>query len=360
MDGKEMTNTMKILPFDVKQASQAQYTALNRHINRIRTERLPDDPPIPLEETIQGLIHLPPFIEIKMWGIWDPAGNDILALGNAALVRLEENKHLAQFEISVVPEHRLKGLGRRLLVWIADSAQADNRRLLMTETTDRIPGGEAFMMRLGAQKGLEAHVNQLRLDALDRNLVKRWLDRGQVLAAGFELGVWDGPYPDEQLSEIVSLYDLTNQQPHGDLDIEDIHITPEQIRQVEEQLFTRGNQRWTYYATEKQTGKFAGYTETVWNPNRPEILRQDMTGVFPEYRGRGLGRWLKAAMLDKVLKERPEVKVVRTGNADTNAAMLKINHELGFKPYMATALWQIEVERVQGYLNEGNREGTNA
>jgi GNAT superfamily N-acetyltransferase len=75
-----------------------------------------------------------------------------------------------------------------------------------------------------------------------------------------------------------------------------------------------------------------------------------MTGVFPQYRNKGLGRWLKAAMLDKVIKERPQVKYVRTGNADSNAAMLKINTELGFKPYMATALWQVEMEKVIGYL----------
>jgi GNAT superfamily N-acetyltransferase len=102
---------------------------------------------------------------------------------------------------------------------------------------------------------------------------------------------------------------------------------------------------------DRATGKFAGYTETVWNPNRPEVLRQDMTGVFPQYRNKGLGRWLKAAMLDKVLKERPQVKYVRTGNADSNAAMLKINTALGFKPYMADTLWQVELQKVLDYLN---------
>jgi mycothiol synthase len=51
-----------------------------------------------------------------------------------------------------------------------------------------------------------------------------------------------------------------------------------------------------------------------------------------------------------VLKERPEVNFVRTGNADSNAAMLKINTELGFQPYMADALWQVEIDRVLEYL----------
>jgi hypothetical protein len=67
-----------------------------------------------------------------------------------------------------------------------------------------------------------------------------------------------------------------------------------------------------------------------------------------------LGRWLKAAMLDKVLKERPQVKYVRTGNADSNAAMLKINTELGFKPYTADAIWQVELQKVLDYLQGGS------
>ena len=41
---------------------------------------------------------------------------------------------------------------------------------------------------------------------------------------------------------------------------------------------------------------------------------------------------------------------MRTGNADSNAAMLKINRELGFQPYMASALWQVELDRVLTYL----------
>jgi len=344
------TPTIQILPFDGKAATQAEYAALNRHTNRIRLERLPDDPPIPLEETIQNLQNIPPFVDFRLWAAWITDRSEMLALGNVVFMRLEENQHLAQFDINVLPEHRRQGLGRQILGLIASTTQQEERRLLMTNTVDRVPGGEAFMTRLEAKKGLEAHTNQLRLSELNRDRIAEWITRGQQNQAAFELGLWDGPYPEEVLREVSELYELTNQQPLGDLEIEDMHMTPEHIRQVETNIFARGNQRWTLYVIDRATGKFAGYTETVWNPNRPEVLRQDMTGVFPQYRNKGLGRWLKAAMIDKVLKERPQVKYVRTGNADSNAAMLKINTELGFKPYMAEVLWQVELQKVLDYL----------
>ncbi len=106
------------------------------------------------------------------------------------------------------------------------------------------------------------------------------------------------------------------------------------------------------YVRERSTGKFAGFTEVVWNQNRPQIVEQHGTAVFPQYRNHGLGRWLKAAMLDRVLRERPQVRFVRTGNADSNAAMLKINMELGFKPAFSMCMWQVELERVFDYLGK--------
>jgi len=345
------TPTIQIRPFDEKSASQAEYAALNRLTNLTRLERLPDDPPIPLEETIQNMQNFPPFADFQMWAAWDPGQAEMLAMGYVVFLRIEENKHLAQFEISVLPEHRRQGLGRQMLDLIASTTQQEERRLLMTHTTDRVPGGEAFMRRIGAKKGLEGHTNQLRITELDREQMTAWIARGQQNQAEFELGFWDGAYPEEIIQQVAELNDLTNQQPMGDLEIEDMHVSPEQLRQVEANMTARGSQRWTFYIIERATGKFAGYTEVMWNPNRPELLEQGMTGVFPQYRNKGLGRWLKAAMLDKVLKERPQVKYVRTGNADTNAAMLKINNELGFKPYMADALWQVELQKVLEYLH---------
>lgn len=335
-----------------KAATQAEYAAINRHLNRMRRERLPDDQPSPVEDTIQQFQSLPDFVDFKVWIAWDAGNTEIIAQGNVSFLDMDENRHLAQFDITVLPEYRRQGYGRQLLRRIAAAAQANGRRLLMTDTNDRIPGGEAFMRRLGAQAGLVGHVNQLRLADLDRDLLARWLAQRQALSDEFELGLWDGAYPETEMEGILELVKLTNQQPLGDLEINDLNLNADQIRQMEAGFFARGLQRWTFYVRQRATGKYAGYTETIWNPHNPQVLRQEMTGVFPEFRNHGLGRWLKAAMLDKVIQDHPEVKYVRTQNADTNAAMLKINTELGFQPYMASTLWQVELERVLDYLGE--------
>jgi mycothiol synthase len=342
----------QIKPFDYKAASQAEYIALNAHNNLIRHERLPDDPPVALDETINELHNIPPYVELKFWTAHTPAEGEIIAVGYIQLLRMEENQHLAAIEVTVQPAYRRQGIGRQLLSLLAQAAITDNRRLLIAQTNDRIPAGEAFMARLGAKKGLVGHVNQLRIVDLDPQLIDRWLQQGNARSSEFELGLWDGPYPEEQLPAITHLVELANQQPFGEIEIEDMHLTPQQLRQQEQMIFARGNHRWTYYVIERSTGKFAGYTETTWNPNRPEVLNQDMTGVFPEYRNRGLGRWMKAAMLEKVTRELPQVRYVRTGNADSNAAMLKINTELGFQPYYAQAMWQVETETVLANLKQ--------
>jgi GNAT superfamily N-acetyltransferase len=249
-----------------------------------------------------------------------------------------------------LPEYRRQGLARQLLSRVVELARSEKRRLLMCNTNDRIPAGEAFAIRIGARPGLTGKTNQLLIDDVDRALLRQWQDRAAERAAGFEIGLWDGAYPEADIDAIVELAALLNEIPFGELEIDDFVITAEQLRQDERSFFSRGYERWTFYVRETSSGEFAGYTEVLWNPNRPEIVSQLMTGVFPKYQNKGLGRWLKAAMLEMILKERPQAKYVRTENADINAAMLKINTELGFKPYFSDCTWQMETEQTSKYL----------
>ena len=137
--------------------------------------------------------------------------------------------------------------------------------------------------------------------------------------------------------------------------MEDSQVKPEQLREGEAYAIARGVERWVLYVRHKLSRDLAGYTTTYWYPENPENLEQEATGVLPEYRGSGLGKWLKAAMIQKVLRERPVVKRIRTGNANSNAPMLAINHELGFKFYKSQVVWQLEVTKLESYLKTSLR-----
>ncbi len=346
-------NGLEFRPFDFRSASDLEYQCMNEFKNIIRRESNPDDPPIPLAEDVQGARNIPAFVEVEAYAVWNESGSQIIAQCQSAIFHTGDNEHMADFGIEVLPEYRRNGFGHKALPLIVQFAKKHNRRLLLTSSTDRSLASKVFLEKLGARTGMESRTNQLKVSEFDGSLVEKWLKLSQPLKSQFELGLLDGAYPDERINDIAAVYqEVANDQPRDDLDMEDMKVTPEFLRDVEKNMFAKGNRRWTLYLTDRSNGKTAGLTEVSWNPNRSMILYQGFTGVYPEYRSKGLGRWLKAEMMQKILSERPEVEVIRTMNANSNAPMLKINIEMGFKHYRSNTLWQVETEKVEKYLLE--------
>lgn len=342
-------NDISIRPFIHQDASDEQLHQLAGFLRQMAAEKEPDDPPPSDDEATNMLRNLPDFYRLDAWLATTPAEDPVgFAWGLTLLT--EENKHLMQFQIEVLPAYRRRGVGSRLLRELADDAVTQERRLMIADTSDRIPAGKAFMERIGATPGVETRVNQLKMSELNRPVLRSWLERSKGLEADFELGLWVGAYPDEELEAIAELTDVMNQAPHDDLELEDMHTTPEILRETEKVLLSNGRQRWTYYVRERDTGAFAGFTDLHISQDRPAYAQVGSTGVFPDYRNRGLGRWLKAAMTDFLLREHPEVEYVRTENANSNAPMRRINEELGFKRYRSVDIWQVETAKVREYL----------
>jgi mycothiol synthase len=345
------SQTFDIRPIDVRAASADEYAHLNTFENILRFEVLPEDPPVPLSEDVARWKSTPSLIEEVAWAVWGDTPARIRALGIARIHHTGSNEHVLEFMIEVLPEFRRQGLGSRLLSLIADQARTHNRRLLTCETNDRVPAAGEFLARIGGRRGLEARLNQLRLADIDRGLVQRWLEQSRPLNAEFSLGTWEQCIPDERLQAVSELLQVVgNDQPRGNLEMEDDNYSPEIIRQFEAMMLAGGQQHRMLYAMDRRDGRLAGLTEVYWNPNRPAVLQQAFTGVWPDYRSRGLGRWLKAEMLNRVMQEWPQLEVIRTGNANSNAPMLKINVDLGFKPFIAWTIWQTDLDSVEKYL----------
>ncbi len=342
-----MNLKLQAKPFYPKTATESEFVALNKFSNRMHAEYWPEDPLRTVEETMRAWRFLPSYFEENLQAIWN--GEQIVASANAEVSRTEDNQHLVWFEIEVLPEYREQGIAKRLLQFVCDIAQQEKRRLLMTFSDSAIPAGASFMNRLGAQTGMESSTNQLNMADLDRKLIQNW--QSQAPTKEFSLGIWEGPFPEAEIEAIAVMRSaIVNSMPRENLALEDRKITKEEIRERERSFAERQMQRRTMYAKHKASGELAGYSEIFWETAHPETLNQGDTGVYPKYRNHGLGRWLKAAMIDKVLKEIPQVKRIRTGNANSNAPMLKINYEMGFKPYKAWTTWQIELEKTLQYL----------
>lgn len=337
--------------FDPDTATHDYFKARHAYLTLRSREEMPEDPPRSLEFSITNAKSWKLFEnqELQVWNLWD--NDTIIGELFAEVGFYEDNRHMIWASLVILASYRRRGYAKPLLEKIVEIAAKHERTLLTTNTSSRIPAGAAFAECLGAVRGLEAHTNQLVLAEVDRSLLGSWIDNAKTSAKDFEMGLWTD-YPEEEIIAIAKMLEVMNTAPKDNLDIEEWKVEPEVLRQDEAYNKARNIEFWMLYVRHKPSGELAGYTQTTWDPENPENLYQGGTGVLPKYRGHGLGRWLKAAMIQKVLAERKVVKRIRTGNADSNAPMLAINNALGFKPYIAETVWQIEIEKIKGYLQK--------
>lgn len=318
--------------------------------SQLRAERQPDDPPFPWEDFVASWRNHATHVRELIGMIQEPESGKIIGRASVWL-NSKDNVHMAWIDLGVLPEHRRQGLGRRLFGWAAEESKADGRNLILLESNGRVPAGAIMAERMQARPGLEARVSQLVLSEVDREQMRSWKERAAERAEGFEIGFWDGPFPEDELPAIVELLKVMNTAPRDNLELEDEDLTSEMLREHERNMEASGSYRWVVYAREKATGDFAGFTEIFARKSIPSVIWQGGTGVYPRFRNLGLGRWLKADMIERVLDNMPEAKFVRTGNAESNGPMLGINVAMGFKPYLSEMVWQIGVEEALAYAS---------
>jgi GNAT superfamily N-acetyltransferase len=330
------------------QLPEAEQIALARLFQRMSREILPEDPERPLDAILPRLRATVPNEWHGRARARDAKGNVVAFGGVNRSLNDPENAHVAWTELSVHPDHRRKGLGRAVFADLIAQSEGQHPELLfMGVTNDRVPSGGPFLTAIGAKAGLPMKTNQLALIDVDRAQVAEW---AKLDPAGYRLERVDDVVPVSLVAAYIQASDGINDMPKGDLKMGDWKLTEEQIRDRESWFKQTGVEWLLLVAIHDATGEGAGFTEVTYDPKQPWVIWQQGTAVTRGHRGHRLGLWMKAVMLERILRELPKVRNIRTGNANTNSQMLGINTQLGFKMAWQSTLWQLPIADAKKVL----------
>ena len=248
-------------------------------------------------------VSLPPEARLAAW----VAVEDGAVVGWArGMFRVEESGGSANVSVAVPPERRRRGIGTALLTRALDHVSEAPRVFAFIEAD-----GRRFAERNGFQL-----TSTSRLSAVD----PRAVDTSELDLAEVELRQLDELSPEHVFSvDSVAALDVPSEEH------------PDQV-----ELTQWISRYWENPELDWSAGYAAWLDDRAVAISYPAVDRDGaraanaFTGTLPGYRGRGLARLAKLA----VIRRLAELGITRllTVNHDENAAMLAINEQLGFAP----------------------------
>ncbi|MFW9923935.1 MAG: GNAT family N-acetyltransferase [Candidatus Thorarchaeota archaeon] len=344
---------IQIIEFNPFKASDEELFVFADFINDTFREIEKDDPIPSREERVKNLKYKEPNLDEYLWLIWDSdklIGFSEIGIKTKIAPNYEENKYIANYYIKLVKEYRRKGIGTECLKKIITKAKENGITVLQTHSL--LNSGNEFCQKLNGILAIESMENRCLMSDVNWELMEEWRKQGR------ERGEKEGRYlqwfekcPEDIIEDYCNMYTETmNQQPLGEIEGR-AKITPES-RRITEQRFEKLGYIWHAVITREKDGKISGVTDVTFIPDRPYKIYQELTGVLMDYRGKGLGKWLKSEMLFFLRKKYPDVKYISTGNANSNAPMLAINIKMGFKPHLPIRNYKFYINDLENRIKE--------
>lgn len=241
----------------------------------------------------------------------------------------EINKGFGKIYGYVRKDFRGKGIGTLLAKKSLHTAKEIGLHTISISTF--LESGDRFIQHLGGTQTCKFSGMKLELENVDWNLIDQWLEISSKNNTGWTIE--NHTKVNEQfISDVLDLSFAI----HNDL----ININSNDtkiLKEVEEKGWRNSGKysekymkHYYCFLVKDGNGKTIGYTEAGIGHDNNSKLSQYVTGVATDHRGKGIGKYLKALMLDLVREKHPEVTYITTGNNDMNSPMLGINTKLGF------------------------------
>jgi GNAT superfamily N-acetyltransferase len=272
---------------------------------------------------------------------WLASDGDAIPVGSAFL-RLFTNagqKHLAELNLHVHPIERRHGVGTRLLDAAVDAARVDGRRRVTAQAEAGSPG-DLFLSGRGFREVLALTFARLAMGDADIRALDETVERPHP---GYRLVSWHGTVPDHLAQTFAASRRAMDDMPMDDTDHGTVTWDVERVRSAAQAIETRGDLLHTVAAIDETAGTIAGFTELVIPGDGKGDGQHYGTGVLPEHRGHGLGRWMKAESIRQALAHHPDLAGLLTDTADSNRHMRHINDGLGYAPTHRELVYQLDL-----------------
>ena len=348
-----MEASIKIIEINPKKISEELLNSFLDLLDEIHKEIHPDeDPKHSRVSRKKALLSDKPILDYYYWlAIQQKAagekviGGALFYTANEKNPIYDENNRYAWFWLDIAKEHRRKTYGTQLLKEIVTKVNSI-KNLNTLQTYSFTEAGWAFCENLNGELSLEGAQSRLKFEEVDWELMKKWVKEGENKAKENKTKLLIiEKIPEEIEKQYAEFYtEILNLVPFEGLEERRIE-TIESLREKEKEFKERGIRRLTML-TQEADGAISGITEMEYYTDEPYLIEQELTGVGLKYRSRGLGKWLKAAMLLHIKENLPEVRTVNTGNADSNAPMLSINHKMGFKRYLVEKCYKFNTSKL--------------
>ncbi|MFE1950448.1 GNAT family N-acetyltransferase [Streptomyces sp. NPDC059524] len=248
-------------------------------------------------------------------------------------------QHLAELTLRVHPDERRKRVGSRLLDAAVAAARDEARRSVVAQA-DAGSSADRFLPARGFRKVLTLRYARLPLADVDAAALAETVERPHP---GYRLEAWQGTVPDELAVTFAASRRAMDDMPMDDTDYGTVTWDVDRVRAVARAVAARGDRLDTVVAVDTSDGSIAGFTELVTPGDGTGDGQHYGTGVLPEHRGHGLGRWMKAESIRRAHRDLPGLGGLLTDTADSNAHMRHINDSLGYVPTHTTHQYQLDL-----------------
>lgn len=338
---------------DLMQLTEDEWKDLHQLRRKIHLEDTPEDPIIEdtsYEERMKDQISMIG-LESFFYFIYNDknlVGVFFFVFFNEASPSYQSNKNLVIFNIDLLKDYRRRGIGTKAIKIMLDICEKNRRSNFIVDT--KIPETNKFFEAIGAKIAQKEEENRLKFSELDWQMIVKWTIEGQRENPKTKIVTVEGSIPEIYVDEFLKTYNETiNLQPKDEVEMGEIRFTKEQLRK-REQSEEQGNIKILTTITIEENGEVSAYTQLGRIPGREKLLSQYLTGVPLKYRGKKLGKWVKAQMLAYTKENYPDTEAITTMNSESNDAMLHINNKLGFTKYKEQITAQVTLDQLKAYI----------